>query len=235
MNIKLTLGEKIKDSRTAMKKTIAEVCSDIQKKYSYKISVGKLTEMENDIDKDFGYKTIIYLSKYFDVSADYLLGLSEIKSVDNDIKVACKVTRLSEEAVQNIRTLTLVPRYDNLKYPVTDILESFINNKQFQYLLLHILKLRSFIFDKNVDNYKRSRMQEVYSLSEQEDIRDKLSVSAIRYNEVISGIHLLNDETFSSVLEMRTRDTFNEMLNDLKAGAEQEAQKEIERIKAKTE
>ena len=118
MGIKLTLGEKIKDCRTTMKKTIAEVCSDIQTIYSYKISVGKLTEMENDIDKDFGYKTFIYLSKYYNVSTDYLLGLSKEKSVDFNVQVACETTGLSEEAV------TKLNKEKNIQHCINKLLTS---------------------------------------------------------------------------------------------------------------
>lgn len=40
------------------------------------------------------------ICRYFDVSADYLLGLSEVKSVDTDVQAICEYTGLSEEAVE---------------------------------------------------------------------------------------------------------------------------------------
>lgn len=39
------------------------------------------------------------IAKKYNVSTDYLLGLSDIKTTDNDIKVACEVTGLSEETL----------------------------------------------------------------------------------------------------------------------------------------
>lgn len=39
------------------------------------------------------------IAQTFGVSADYLLGLSEVKSVDEDIKKTCKTTGLSQDAV----------------------------------------------------------------------------------------------------------------------------------------
>lgn len=46
---------------------------------------------------------LIYnIAKHYNVSSDYLLGLSEVKSLDNNIQSACKVTGLSEEALNEI-------------------------------------------------------------------------------------------------------------------------------------
>lgn len=44
------------------------------------------------------------IATYFHASVDYLLGLSECKSAEPDVKVACKVTGLSEKAIENINT-----------------------------------------------------------------------------------------------------------------------------------
>lgn len=43
------------------------------------------------------------IADYFGVSTDYLLGRTEIKSVDEDIQIACKVTGFSEEAINKIQ------------------------------------------------------------------------------------------------------------------------------------
>ncbi len=43
------------------------------------------------------------IAEYFSVSADWLLGLSDAKSIDGDIKAACKVTGLSEAAIKIVQ------------------------------------------------------------------------------------------------------------------------------------
>jgi len=52
---------------------------------------------------------IVFLQKvarHYNVSADYLLGLSDVKSTEQDMKVACEVTELSEKAALNIKKIT---------------------------------------------------------------------------------------------------------------------------------
>lgn len=43
------------------------------------------------------------IADYFEVSTDFLLGRTETKSVNEDVQAACKVTGLSEEAVDNLK------------------------------------------------------------------------------------------------------------------------------------
>lgn len=60
-----------------------------------------IDDLESNAGKarDVGYSKIVKLAKHYGVSSDYLLGLSEIPSVDEDIKVAFKITGLSEKAI----------------------------------------------------------------------------------------------------------------------------------------
>ena len=48
------------------------------------------------------YETIIKLADYFQVTTDYLLGVSDIKTPRADIQAVCKYTGLSESAVENL-------------------------------------------------------------------------------------------------------------------------------------
>lgn len=55
---------------------------------------------------------LIYnIAKHYNVSCDYLLGLSEVKSLDNNIKIAKKTTGLTEGA---IKTLQYMSEYEPL-------------------------------------------------------------------------------------------------------------------------
>lgn len=46
------------------------------------------------------------ISEILNVSADYLLGLSDVKSTEQDMKIACEVIELSEKAALNIKKIT---------------------------------------------------------------------------------------------------------------------------------
>lgn len=48
---------------------------------------------------------VVRAAQYFNVSADYLLGLSDVKSLDKDIQIACEVTGLSENAINKLSLL----------------------------------------------------------------------------------------------------------------------------------
>lgn len=46
---------------------------------------------------------VIHAAAVFGVSADYLLGLSDVRSTEQDIQTACEVTGLSEKAVKMLK------------------------------------------------------------------------------------------------------------------------------------
>ncbi len=53
---------------------------------------------------------IIKFAKLYNTSADYLLGLTAVKTTNKDIKFICDYTGLNEEAVESIRKLVSVAR-----------------------------------------------------------------------------------------------------------------------------
>lgn len=90
MNIKLTLGEKLKDLRTAKKLKLDDVSE------STGISTSTLQRLENDEDIRVGYQDIETLARYYDVSADYLFGLTDLHQYRN---IEIDKLRLSDEAI----------------------------------------------------------------------------------------------------------------------------------------
>lgn len=59
---------------------------------------------END-QREVKYETIVALTNALDVSADYLLGLSDNPTRDESIDGACRCTGLSQKAVQYLRSV----------------------------------------------------------------------------------------------------------------------------------
>lgn len=84
---------------------------------------------------------LVSIAKFFNVSTDYLLGLSEDKTADKDEQTAIAVTGLNEQAISYLKRLTqgqktaltfLLGRID-----FVDILELFQQAKKMQVFLPH--------------------------------------------------------------------------------------------------
>lgn len=75
--IKLTTGERIDDLIKKSGKSGEKVLKEINEKYSFSISKPTLSDIINDVDKGYSYKYFEVFAKYFNVSTDYLLGLTK--------------------------------------------------------------------------------------------------------------------------------------------------------------
>lgn len=77
MNIKLTIPERLKDLRSEKGVNQGAVAAAAE------VSSSAVSGYENIEDKDISHRAIIALAKYYGVTADYLLGLTEIKNRPN--------------------------------------------------------------------------------------------------------------------------------------------------------
>jgi len=95
----LTRGERFKDARTVYnqhgKQTMHEVylCTNV--------GASTIKELEDDeSSREVGGLKIATLAKHYGVSIDWLLGLSEVRSLDTGVQAVSKFTGLSQEAVE---------------------------------------------------------------------------------------------------------------------------------------
>lgn len=91
MQVKTTMGEKLKDLRVERGLTTKQLCEMTQ------ISEAVYNGLENDSPRDTGYSRIITLAKFFDVPTDYLLGFTESRITKN---IELKELGLSDDAVE---------------------------------------------------------------------------------------------------------------------------------------
>lgn len=109
------------------------------------------------------WETLVALAQYFNVSTDWLLGISDAKSTDNDILSACQITGLSEEAIQN---LTEIKR----QYPdYIDSLNFLLQSTNFENALYAIYAYKDSI--RYLNGLRNIRKEQVGQLQQVEDYK----------------------------------------------------------------
>ena len=95
MQVKLTIGERLKDLRVERKLTLEQLAAEVG------ISKSALGKYESDNGKDISPYSISMLADYYGVSSDYLMGRTEIKNHPN---TALHELHLSDDAIDVLRT-----------------------------------------------------------------------------------------------------------------------------------
>ena len=67
-----------------------------------------ISQIENG-NRDVTAVELSMFAQYYNVSADYLLGLTDCKAAKHDMRIACEMTGLNEEEIEIIRYITKVP------------------------------------------------------------------------------------------------------------------------------
>ena len=95
MQVKLTIGERLKDLRVAKKLTLEQLSAEVG------ISKSALGKYESDNGKDISPYSISMLADYYGVSSDYLMGRTETKNHPN---AALHELHLSDDAIDVLST-----------------------------------------------------------------------------------------------------------------------------------
>ena len=117
MQVKLTIGERLKDLRVERKLTLEQLADEVG------ISKSALGKYESDNGKDISPYSISLLADYYGVSSDYLMGRTETKNHPN---TALHELHLSDDAIDVLKT-----GYFNHR-----LLSEMICHKDFQTLML---------------------------------------------------------------------------------------------------
>ena len=94
MQVKLTIGERLKDLRVERKLTLEQLADEVG------ISKSALGKYESDNGKDISPYSISLLADYYGVSADYLMGRTETKNHPN---TALHELHLSDDAIDVLK------------------------------------------------------------------------------------------------------------------------------------
>ena len=95
MQVKLTIGERLKDLRVERKLTLEQLANEVG------ISKSSLGKYESDNGKDISPYSILLLADYYGVSCDYLMGRTETKNHPN---TALHELHLSDASIDVLRT-----------------------------------------------------------------------------------------------------------------------------------
>lgn len=87
------------------------------------ISRSALNNYKRDVS-ECGINNVVKLAKYFGVSADYLLGLSDAETNDKDVQFICDYTRISAEAVESLKYRKLAPYISANNFLTTEAVKS---------------------------------------------------------------------------------------------------------------
>ena len=117
MQVKLTIGERLKDLRVAKKLTLEQLSTEVG------ISKSALGKYESDNGKDISPYSISMLADYYGVSSDYLMGRTETKNHPN---TALHELHLSDASIDVLKTGKFNHR----------LLSELICHKDFQRFLL---------------------------------------------------------------------------------------------------
>ncbi len=88
---------------------------------------------------------LIKISKIFNVSTDYLLGITDTPTVDIKLRQICNYTGLSEEAINNICKIN--------KFTDSHILSKMIEHNDFIVLFHFVI---TYLYNKDVNHYQSS-------------------------------------------------------------------------------
>lgn len=89
-------ADRLQDLIANSGKTIKELAKEIG------VAEGSLSKYQND-GAEAGIVALHKIAKYFGVSADYLLNLHDIPSVDKDIQAISKLTGLTVKAIEKLK------------------------------------------------------------------------------------------------------------------------------------
>ena len=172
MRMRLTLQEKLRDLREEKKMRLVDVSE------ATGIPTSTLQRFESEDNIRVGYQDIEVLTRFYDVSADYLFGLTDNRQYRN---IEVDKLRLSDEAIAELISGKLNNR----------LISEFLSHKDFANLLsaMEIYIDRKILPQINTVNtiYKaaESSIRENFAVSENDEVMAFLQQSVIDEDEYL--------------------------------------------------
>ena len=186
------MENRFKRARTIHNRHGAQSTQEVAKETG--VTKSLIEDIESTVGKprNVGYLTVKKLAQHYGVSADYLLGISDTPSTKEDIQTACKTTGLSTSVIEWLKTITGDPAK-------IDALNSILDNKTFQAILLYIDELK--------DVQIAAEMNRLGSANEQ--------VKFVQVKEISDGQYLVGGYEYLSVLEYRIAELLKIVIDEV--------------------
>ena len=194
MEIRLTFQERLKDLRTERKMTLDDLAA------ATGISRSALGKYESDECKEVSHASIRTLARYYGVTSDYLLGLSENKNPANadlsDLHLQDDVIEILKSGKLNNRLLCELIRHEGFRRFLTDA-EIYVDGlAEMQIKNLNI----------GVDTV-RKKIEDEFAPDKEELYRRMLEAAHIDESRYFNGIiHEDLDGILSDIRENHKRD-----------------------------
>ncbi|MDQ5983892.1 MAG: hypothetical protein RUMPE_00921 [Eubacteriales bacterium SKADARSKE-1] len=199
--------DKLEDLVAEQKKENDYTFDDFSKNIG--IPKSSLSKYLND-EAESGINNLVKIAKYFGVSTDYLLGLSNVKSPIAEVKSACKYTGLTENAIKVLETAKrekesykknkeYFKKYnDHHKFHWIDILNEFLED------LNYFPEIKNTFEDlANLDFSGDSFETENFILDKDNELYDKI----YKNGTVLCGID------YKNFLRINLKDEFSDLIS----------------------
>ena len=202
----MKFNERLLELRNASGKSQKECAEEMG------ISNSKYNKWENGVNSP-DYETLCFLARFYNTTTDYLLGITDIRTNDTNIKAVCDYTGLSESAVSELHERNT--RKSNNVEPIMQLfINNLINSVEWFLIELNIMTLLSYSNKVNsIDSrYEKLLPHEIIELDQEVNKKSYGLCTIQPIHEQIERTHSQIMEQFESMLDEITG--FNKIKED---------------------
>lgn len=163
-----------------------------------------------------GYDTLVKIADHFRISLDYLLGRSNVRTLDANIQLACEITGLNEQSIyllQRFMTSDYEDYGDASKYAF-DLINDFIDFAIDGYSEPYTLPLLTYLRFRHCNKLHRLEVSKWEKMSTTEKTTHSDRIKDIQSDSYESGIYPLSPDDAADYFRTSICDDFKIYLNN---------------------
>lgn len=187
-------ADNLQDLISDSKKSIKDLAKEIG------IPSGSLSKYQND-NAEPGIENFTKIAKYFNVSTDFLLGLTDVKSTDLDIRDISEKTGLSEESIYNLKRV-----FNHA--PSKEVVQSkYLVAHNYRYILNPILEsefLGQFVHEAEILSRQYTALRDIYRSDEEyQESKNKHAKETEEFNFHVYQLQEITKDLIIRIIEER--------------------------------